>query len=303
MSRTILITGATGLIGSEITRQCHDQDIIVHYLTTSKEKIVNTSNYKGFFWNPRNKNIDVAAFKDVTVIINLVGATISKRWTKDYKKTIIDSRTETANLIFETLQNIDHTITHFISASGVSIYPNSETKLFTEEDNDIDDGFLAKVVVLWENAARQFKQLGIDVAKVRTGMVLATDDGALPQLVKPIKLGLGSPLGSGDQWYSWIHIKDIAGIYMYILNNELEGTYNAVSPNPVTNKKMVKQIAELLNKPLIMPNVPAFMLNLILGEMAILVTEGNIISSKKIEEQGYNFQFYNLETALQDLLD
>lgn len=303
MSRTILITGATGLIGSEITRQCHDQDIIVHYLTTSKEKIENTSNYKGFFWNPRNKNIDVAAFKDVTVIINLVGATISKRWTKDYKKTIIDSRTETANLIFETLQNIDHTITHFISASGVSIYPNSETKLFTEEDNDIDDGFLAKVVVLWENAARQFKQLGIDVAKVRTGMVLATDDGALPQLVKPIKLGLGSPLGSGDQWYSWIHIKDIAGIYMYILNNELEGTYNAVSPNPVTNKKMVKQIAELLNKPLIMPNVPAFMLNLILGEMAILVTEGNIISSKKIEEQGYNFQFYNLETALQDLLN
>ncbi len=302
MGKTILITGATGLIGGEIVKQCQDKGIIVHYLTTSKDKIENEPNYKGFYWNPKKKFIDEAAFTNVSVIINLVGATISERWTKSYKKVIIESRTETANLIFETLKNIEHTISHFISASGVNIYPNSETKLYTEEDKDIDDGFLAKVVVLWENAARQFAELGIDVAMVRTGAVLAKDDGALPKLLKPIKLGAGSPLGSGNQWMSWIHLEDIAGIYLYILNNEFEGVYNAVAPNPVTNKKMVKQIAEQLDKPLLLPNVPSFMLHLLLGEMAVLVTEGTLVSSKKIEELGFKFKYHNLETALQNLL-
>ena len=302
MGKTILITGATGLIGGEIVRQCQDQDIVIHYLTTSKDKIENKPNYKGFYWNPKKKVIDEAAFKDVSAIINLVGATISKRWTKKYKKIIIESRTETANLIFETLKNIEHKVTQFISASGVNIYSSSETKLYTEEDKEVDDSFLATVVVLWENAANQFVELGIDVAKVRTGAVLAKEDGALMELMKPIKLGVGSPIGSGDQWMSWIHLQDIAGIYLYILNNELEGVYNAVSPNPVTNKKMVKQIADQLDKPLFMPNFPSFMLHLMLGEMAVLVTEGNLVSSKKIEELGYKFNFYNLETALLDLI-
>src|SRR5690606_7534956 len=210
---------------------------------------------------------------------------------------IIDSRVQSMKLIYETLQNIEHTIEHFISASGVSIYPNSKTKLYTEEDTEVDNTFLAEVVVAWEAAAVEFKSLGMEVSKVRTGLVLAKEEGALPQLVKPIKLGLGAPLGSGEQWQSWIHIEDIAGIYLFILMNQLEGKLNAVAPNPVQNKKITKLIASKLDSPLWLPNIPAFALKLLLGEMAILVLEGQLVSSHKIEQLGYAFKFYNLENA------
>ncbi len=298
----VLITGATGLIGSELIKQCHREGISVNYLTTSKEKIENSENYKGFYWNPKAGEIDPKAFEGVTAIINLVGATISKRWTKKHKKVIVDSRVKSMKLIYQTLQNLEHSIEHFISASGISIYPNSKTKLYTEEDTEIDNTFLAEVVVAWEAAAVKFKNLGMEVTKVRTGMVLAKEEGALPQLVKPIKLGVGAPLGSGEQWQSWIHIKDIAGIYLFILKNQLEGKFNAVAPNPVQNKKMTKLIASKLDSPLWLPNIPAFALKLLLGEMAVLVLEGQLVSSHKIEELGYQFKFYNLENALQDLL-
>lgn len=302
MNKKVLITGATGLIGSELVRQCHRDGIAVNYLTTSKKKIENTENYKGFYWNPKEGKIDVNAFDGVTAIINLVGASVSKRWTKKYKKVILDSRVESMELLYETLEKIDHNVGHFISASGVSIYPNSKTKLYTEEDNEVDNTFLAEVVIAWEAAASKFKNLGMEVSKVRTGVVLAKDEGALPELVKPIRLGFGAPLGCGEQWQSWIHIKDIAGIYLFILTNQLEGKYNAVAPNPVQNKKMTKMIAAKLESPLWLPNIPAFALKLLLGEMAVVVLEGQLVSSHKIEELGYQFKFYNLENALQDLL-
>ena len=302
MIRKVLITGATGLIGSELVRQCHYEGIAVNYLTTSKEKIEKSENYKGFYWNPKKGEIDIEAFDGVTAIINLVGASISKCWTKQYKKIILDSRVESINLLYDTLQNIDHNIVHFITASGVGVYPNSKTKLYTEEDNEIDDTFLAEVVVAWETAAAKFKNSGMEVSKVRTGVVLAKEEGALPKLIKPIKFGVGAPLGSGDQWQSWIHIQDIAGIYLFLLKNQLEGKYNAVAPNPVQNKKMTKMIASKLDSPLWMPNIPAFTLKLLLGEMSVLVLEGQLVSSHKIEQLGYQFKFYNLENALQDLL-
>jgi uncharacterized protein (TIGR01777 family) len=302
MIKKVLITGATGLIGSELVRQCHNEGIAVNYLTTSKEKIEKSENYKGFYWNPKKGEIDIEAFDGVTAIINLVGASISKCWTKQYKKIILDSRVESINLLYDTLQNIDHNIVHFITASGVGVYPNSKTKLYTEEDNEIDDTFLAEVVVAWETAAAKFKNSGMEVSKVRTGVVLAKEEGALPKLIKPIKFGVGAPLGSGDQWQSWIHIQDIAGIYLFLLKNQLEGKYNAVAPNPVQNKKMTKMIASKLDSPLWMPNIPAFTLKLLLGEMSVLVLEGQLVSSHKIEQLGYQFKFYNLENALQDLL-
>ncbi|QQX76868.1 MULTISPECIES: TIGR01777 family oxidoreductase [Aequorivita] len=302
MIKKVLITGATGLIGTELVRQCHREGISVNYLTTSKEKIENSENYKGFYWNPKKGKIDVSAFDGVTAVINLAGATISKRWTKKYKKVILDSRIAPINLLRDTLQNIDHTIVHFISASGISIYPNSETKLYSEEDEEVDDTFLGEVVLAWEAAAAQFKNMGMEVSKVRTGVVLAKDDGAFPQLVKPVKFGVGAPLGNGEQWLSWIHLEDIAGIYLFLLKNQLEGKYNAVAPNPVQNKKMTKMIASKLENPLWLPNIPAFAIKLFLGEMSVLVLEGQLVSSKKIEQLGYPFKYYNLDNALQDLL-
>lgn len=300
--KKILITGATGLIGRELVKQCLDVGFSVNYLTTSKQKIKNTENYKGFYWNPKEGEIDKKAFEGTSAIINLVGATIAKRWTKKYKKVILDSRVESMNLLYNTLLNIEHDIVHFISASGISIYPNSKTKLYTEENEEVDDTFLAEVVVAWEKAATKFKNLGMEVSKVRTGVVLAKEEGALPKLVKPIKLGVGASLGDGNQWQSWIHIEDIVGIYLFILINQLEGKYNAVAPNPVQNKKMTKLIAAQLNNPLWLPNIPAIFLKIALGEMSVLVLEGQLVSSKKIQELGYNFKFYNIESTLQDLL-
>ena len=298
----VLITGATGLIGSRIVKELHAGGIPVNYLTTSKDKIEDSENYRGFYWNPKEGEIDKKAFEGVLAIINLAGASIAKRWTKSYKKTILESRTSSANLLYKTLQEIDHSVQHLISASGISIYPNSKVKMYTEENTQVDNTFLAEVVVAWEAAADQFKNLGIRVAKVRTGVVLSEEDGALSKMVKPIEYGVGAPLGSGRQWISWIHLNDICCIYYHILQNGLEGVFNAVAANPVTNQKMTQKIAKEVGKSLWLPNVPSFMLKLILGEMAILVLEGQLVSCKKIEKTGYEFQYVNIETALRDLL-
>lgn len=302
MREKILISGATGLIGSELVKLCLAQGMSVNYLTTRKEKIRSESRYNGFFWNPEKGIIDTNAFTGVTAIVHLAGVPISHRWTEKYKQLIIDSRVKSANLMYNSLKEMNHNIGYFISASGINIYPDSQTKLYTEENKEVANTFLGEVVSAWEAAAIQFKDLGMDVAKVRTGMVLAKDDGALPKLLQPVKMGMGSPLGSGEQWQSWIHLEDIAGIYCFLLTNKLEGIHNAVATNPVQNKRLMEVIANQLNKPLWMPNVPAFMLKLILGEMASLVLEGQLVSSNKIKKLGYPFRFYNIESALHDLL-
>lgn len=302
MTEKILITGATGLIGTKLVNLCVESGMSVNFLTTRKEKIKSEPNYKGFYWNPENGIIDEKAFNDVSVIVHLAGAPIANRWTEKYKQLIIDSRVKSANLIYDTLRRIDHNIGYFISASGINVYPDSQRKLYTEEDRVIADTFLGEVVKVWEEAAVQFKELGMDVAKVRTGMVLAKNEGALPKMVQPIKLGLGSAFGNGEQWQSWIHLEDIAGIYYFLIQNNLEGIYNAVATNPIQNKRMVELIAHQLRKPLWMPNVPAFMLKLILGDMSMLILEGQLVSSNKIKKLGFPFKFYNAESALQDLL-
>ncbi|RDK84758.1 TIGR01777 family oxidoreductase [Marinirhabdus gelatinilytica] len=298
----ILITGATGLIGTQLTEYCHEEGIEVNYLTTSREKIENRPNYKGFYWNPVENEIDTNAFTDVIAIINLVGATISKRWTKSYKKTILESRTQTANLLFETLKSINHSVSHFISASGVSIYPNHPTKLYTENSSEVSRDFLGEVVIAWEAAADQFETLGIRVAKIRTGVVFAEEEGAFPKIMEPIEKGFGAPLGSGEQWISWIHLNDITSIYLHILKNGLDGVYNAVAPNPVTNKNLTFKIAAALNKNIWLPNVPGWVLKLVLGQMANLVLKGQLVSCKKIEATGYNFMFVNINYAIKKLV-
>lgn len=299
---TILITGATGLVGTALTELCLEEGYTVHYLTTRKKKIIESPNYKGFYWNPAEKQIDTAALENVSCIIHLAGASISQRWTKSNKKKILDSRIESANLLYDTLKGNENSVRHFISASGIGIYPSSRTKLYSEENTETGDNFLARVVVAWELAADRFKTLGIDVAKIRTGLVLSAKEGALPQMIKPIKLGLGAPLGSGKQWHSWIHIEDIARIYLSVIANEREGIFNAVAPTPVTNSKLMYQLARKLDAPYWLPNVPAFALKLALGEMSMLLLEGQLVRSEKFAAFGFTFIHFNLESALNDLL-
>lgn len=298
----VLITGATGLIGTELVHLCKKQGYSVHYFTRSRDLIQDQANYKGFYWDPSNEEIDLSAFEGVTSIIHLAGATVAQRWTTGAKADILGSRVQPANLIYNSLQKIDHSITQFITASGIGIYPNSETKLYEEEDAEINDTFLAKVVVAWEEAANQFKDLGMKVAILRTGMVLSKNGGVLSKMLPLIKLGIGSPLGSGKQWQSWIHIDDVVAMYCFVLKENLEGVFNTVAPNPVTNKNLTKKLAAHVNAPLWLPNVPAFVLKGMLGEMSELVLEGQLVSARKIEERGFVFNYSDLDAALYDLI-
>ena len=263
----VLITGATGLIGTELVSLLLQNGISVNYLTTSKKKIVNELNYNGFYWSPEQGLIDENCLMGVDSIINLAGANIAKRWTNSYKQEIIESRLLSSALLFKALKNNPNQVKQIVTASGTSIYPNSDTIIYDENSTQVNDSFLGNVVVKWEESTDKFSSLGLKVCKLRTGIVLSNKGGALVEMLKTIKLGLGSAFGSGKQIQSWIHIHDIAALYLFAIKNDLEGVYNAVSPNPVTNQELTFTIAKVLKKPLFMPNIPKFVMKLMLGEM------------------------------------
>ena len=298
----VLITGATGLIGQEIVKLCHEKDIKVNYLTTSKSKIVQEENYKGFYWNPKAKEIDADCFKEVDAIVHLAGATVSKRWTPSYKKEILSSRTETTALLVSTLRESTHTVKQVVSASAIGIYPDSLINYYDESHNEISSSFLGQVVSVWEQASDEFLKLNITVSKIRIGLVLSNKGGALMEIVKPIKFGLGAAFGNGKQWQSWIHIHDLANLFLYVLQNNLSGVFDGVAPNPTSNSELTKTAASVLHKPLFMPNIPKFFMKLVLGEMHILLFESQRVSSKKIADTGFLFKFNYLEPALKNLL-
>jgi uncharacterized protein (TIGR01777 family) len=298
----VLITGATGLVGQEIVKCCHENKIQVNYLTTNKSKIQNTENYQGFYWNPKIKEIDSNCFKSVDAIIHLAGASVAKRWTPIYKDKILQSRIESTSLLINALKGETHNIKQVVSASAIGIYPDSITNYYEENYNKSSSSFLGQVVKNWELAVDGFAKLGIAVSKIRIGLVLSKNGGALQEIVRPIKYGLGSAFGNGKQWQSWIHIHDLANMFLYVLNNNLSGVYNGVSPNPVTNKELVKNVAKVLHRPLFMPNIPKFFMKFILGEMHILLFESQRVSSKKIEDKAFYFEYNYLENALNNLL-
>lgn len=296
------------MIGSEIVRQCQDRKIPVSYLTTHKKKIATKPDYHGFYWNPRSGEIDEKCFEGVTAIINLAGASISKRWTDRYKKKILSSRVNTLQTLHKALKkhktlnrkDFDR-ITSFVSASAIGIYPDSRSNYYTEDEAEIDDSFLGEVVEVWENEADRFKTFDFNAAKIRIGLVMSSKGGALPEMAKPIKNYVGAALGSGDQWQSWIHIRDLARIFLFTVENSLEGTFNGVGPNPVTNGKLVKKIAKAVDKPLFLPNIPTFVMKGVLGEMAYILFASQRVSCKKIEEEGFHFLYPNVCLALADI--
>ncbi len=303
----ILITGATGLVGRSLVTLCRQQGIAVNYLTTSKKKITKEPDYKGFYWNPSTGEIDEAALQEVTTIVHLAGATIAQRWTEKNMQVIKDSRIKSARLIYEVLDRFRESenplpVKHIISASAIGCYPSSQTKYYDEKYPSYAKGFLGEVVEEWETSIFEFQKLDIQTTLVRTGIILDKEDGALPKIMQPIKLYAGASLGSGEQWQSWIHIEDMARLYLHILKNELAGIYNGVAPNPVTNEKLTKVTAQVLKKPLFLPNVPAFVLKTALGPMATIVLESQKVCADKILQSGFEFYHKSLEGALEDLL-
>jgi uncharacterized protein (TIGR01777 family) len=297
----VLITGATGLIGNELVALLLQNGISIHYLTTSKKKIENQPNYKGFYWNPEQGTIDENCLMGVDAIIHLAGATISKRWTTSYKQEIIESRLLSSAVLFKALKNHPNQVKQIVSASGTAIYPNNDKVIYDENATEFDNSFLGNVVLKWEESVDKFKSLGLKVCKLRTGIVLSNKGGALIEMAKPIKIGFGAPFGTGKQMQSWIHIHDIAALYFFAITNDLEGVYNAVAPNPVSNEKLTIAIATVLRKPLFMPNIPKFMMNLLLGEMHELLFENRNISSQKSVAKGFVFKYKTIDEAIENI--
>lgn len=298
----VLITGATGLVGQAITKVLHAKGVTVHYLTTRKEKITTSEKLQGFYWNPSTAAIDLDCFTQVQAIINLAGAPIAKRWTAAHKQRVLQSRINSLRTLREALEKIDpSSIQSFITASAIGIYPHSPSTFYDETETEVDDSFLGQVVNAWEAEADTLKVFGMPVAKVRIGLVLSTQGGALPQMVTPIKNFVGAPLGSGQQWQSWIHSEDLAQLFVFLLENKLQGIFNAVAPNPVTHTKLTKTLASILHRPLWLPNIPEVVLKAVLGDMAYLLLASQRVSSKKIEAKGFSFQYPNIRAALEQL--
>jgi hypothetical protein len=296
----ILITGASGLIGSKLTSFLEERHHQVSHLSRS----AHDGRIKTFTWDVKRKQVDAGAFEGVDTIVHLAGAGIAdKRWTEERKREILESRTHSTELLYETLRNRKHNVRTVVAASAIGYYGFTDNeKLYTESDPPGSD-FLADVVKQWEAAIDKIQDLGIRVVKIRVGIVLSSTGGVLDAMAKPIKLYAGAPLGSGDQNLSWIHLDDLCAIFTRAIEDEsMRGAYNGVSHNPVTNRDLTKAIARVLGKPLILPPVPAFALKLILGEMANLVLYGSKVSSEKIRKEGFQFRFTDLDEALRNLL-
>jgi hypothetical protein len=298
----ILITGATGLVGKTLIKKLLSKGHEINYLTTRKEALTSISGCNGFLWDVKNQFIDKNCINNVNTIIHLAGANVSKRWTPNYKKEILSSRINSSQLLYSLLKEKKHNVTQFVSASAIGIYKDSLTNLYTEESLDFSNSFLGEVVRKWEDSVEVMSTLDIKITKIRIGVVLAKNGGALQKIVHPISLGIGAPLGSGKQIMSWIHIDDLCELVSFVISKNLSGVFNAVAPKPVSNNVITKEIASCLKKPLWLPSVPQFVLKIILGEMHKIVLESQNVSSKKVEKIGFEFKYKNVNEALKELL-
>lgn len=297
----ILITGGTGLIGQHLTKILLKNGHTVSYLSRKKEDIPGV---KVYLWDIEKGFIEDEALKNIDAIIHLAGAGIAdKRWTDKRKQEIIDSRIRPIQLLNQHLQVQKIRLKAFISASGIGYYGGDTGETRLDENSPAGNDFLATCTKIWEAETEKFRQAE-RVVSLRTGVVLSEKGGALVKLIQPIKLGVGSPLGSGKQWMSWIHIDDMCALYLHAVEDEkMRGAYNAVAPAPVRNEEMTSTAAEVLKRPLWLPNVPAFVLKMLFGELAIAVLGGNYVKNKRVsEELSFPYKFPTLKEALEDLL-
>ncbi len=295
---TVLISGGSGLVGSRLTDLLVDKGYNVAHLSRSAQ----SGSIKTFSWDIDKGLLKPEALDGVDYIVHLAGSGIADgRWTVKREKEIFDSRIKSSELIYNMLQRNNHSIKAFVAASAVGYYGMDTGDRLCYEDSPKGSDFLSDVVVNWEASTSKMRELGIATSQLRIGVVMDRKGGALDKMETPIKIGLGSPLGSGNQWMSWIHIDDLCQMIIYALEKQLDDVFNAVAPNPVTNKELTKAIAQVMGKPLFMPNVPSFLLRTVFGEMASMILGGNKVSSEKIEQNGFKFSFASLYHALNNL--
>lgn len=301
MNRKILITGGSGTVGQHLSMLLMRKGYEVVHLSRSEGK---NPKIKTFLWNIEAKEIDANCIDGVDVIVHLAGAGIAdSRWTAERKKTLIESRTHSIQLIYDLLKKYPHQVNSVISAGASGFYSDRGDEWMTENSAPNKD-FLANCSIWWEQAVDEALAMGLRVVKFRTGIILDKKEGALPKMVFPIKLGLGAPLGSGKQYVSWIHIHDVANMYLKGIEDEnLQGAYNMSTPNPLTNAELTKAIAKTLKKPLWLPNIPAFLLKLIFGKMSAVVLGSTRMDVKKITATGFQFRYPDIDSALQEIYE
>lgn len=298
-SRNILITGASGLIGTRLIKNLLEKGHRVSVLSRQN------SNFKGvstFNWDIDKQLIDLKAFEGIDTIIHLAGAGIAdKRWTKQRKQEIVDSRIRSTQLLYHTIDAIKAPIKTFISASAVGYYGDRNDEILHEE-SESGTGFLADCCKQWEAAVDEGLKSGIRVVKLRIGIVLSKQGGALSELARPVSFFVGAPLGSGKQWMPWIHLTDLVSIFeKAIENSDYSGTFNACTPYPVTNYEFTKILAKKLFRPVWPVNVPEFVLKTMLGEMSTVILNSTRTSPQKLMDLGFRFRYQGLDAALSEI--
>ncbi|MBK9758377.1 MAG: TIGR01777 family protein [Flavobacteriales bacterium] len=296
----ILITGGSGLIGNKLTHELLAHGHSVRWLSRSAGKAGGVTR---FVWDLAKSTVDERALEGVDSIIHLSGAGIAdKRWTPARLKELYASRSGAARLLLKVAKANGLWPKSFISASGVGFYGAiTSERIFVESDPAGNDT-IGRLSADWENAADEWNP-NARVVKLRTPVVLACEGGALPKLSAPIRLGLGSALGSGKQWMPWIHIDDLVQAYRTAVEDErMSGAYNVVAPEQPTNAQFMRAVANVLRKPFFLPNVPAFALHLALGELSDVLLKGSRASNEKLVLSGFRLKYPALSEALRSAL-
>jgi uncharacterized protein len=298
----ILITGGTGFVGTQLTSRLiedrHEVTILTRSLKGAKGSSPGISYLEG---DPTKKGAWQEAIKNHDAVINLAGASIFSKWTEEHKKAIRESRVNTTRNIVEGIPSRSERPFTLFSTSAVGYYGFCGDEELTEESRHGDD-FLARISVEWEGEALKARDKGARVVITRFGIVMGEKGGALSQMIPLFKKYIGGPIGSGKQWFSWIHIKDLAEAFVFMIKHpEISGPVNLCSPNPVRNKDLAKALGKALHRPSFMPT-PGFMIKLVLGEFGSVILEGQRVIPKKLLENGFVFQYADIHKALQRIV-
>jgi hypothetical protein len=293
-NRTVLIAGGSGFTGQALTNYLLKKNYPVRHLSRKKYQ----SPVASYTWNWKEKYIDPHAFDGVDVIIHVAGAGIAgKRWTKKYKQEILDSRIESSRLLAETLKKNKGTVQHLIAASAVGYYGDCGDEWILENQKPGND-FQSAVCIEWEKELRAISEAGIPVTIIRTGIVLEKNGGALPKMRTPLRLGAKPIFGSGNQFYSWIHLYDLCRLYEHFIHSPVNDVINGCSPNPVRQREMMNALKQTGGYWAITIPLPKPFLRLLLGEMATTLLSSLRCSSHKLEQLGFQFTADTIEKAL-----